>query len=379
QNDRIQVTRASQKKAYPQTDEYLREPWLIEFSDSMDGDGYVLDLFRVSGGDRHEYTLQGDANHDASFESDISFENYGPYLLPEGDEVQETEGERDYGSAEGHYYGYIYVRDVEKTDITDGKYDLTLVTEDEHEEKAKMKITGLVGQGNHELFIGMSPSLRATRLHGRAMDNNVEAVKYMMPKMVLRSEGTNLNSQFITAIEPYNSEPRIERIEKLNIDEGSYGDIAVQITYGNRTDIILSSLNEDTPLIVGDMVLKGKMGIIRLKDDEVEDIQLVGGTLLKKGQIEVTDKGSVSGDITEVLRKGDGDSLDAFVTETDIPQEMKNNTIVITHPDGKTHGYKIKDIFKQDGKTVIETDEMDPGFTIHNGDYSEMKFFPFTE
>src|SRR5699024_3024468 len=51
ENDRIQVSRASQETAYSQTEEYLREPWLIEFPDSENGDGYVLDLFRVSGGD----------------------------------------------------------------------------------------------------------------------------------------------------------------------------------------------------------------------------------------------------------------------------------------------------------------------------------------
>lgn len=381
ENDRIQVTRASQETAYSQTEEYLREPWLIEFPDSENGDGYVLDLFRVSGGDRHEYTLQGDANHDAAFESDLPFSHYGPYLLPDGVQVEEPEGERDYGSAEGHYYGYIYVRDVEKAVLTDEKYNLTLVTKDEDEEKAKVNITGLVDQGNHELFIGNSPSLRATRLHGKSMDTNIEAVKYMMPKMVLRKEGTNLTSQFITAIEPYNNheEPRIQNVKKLKIDEGSEGDIAVQITYGNRTDIILSSVKPDIPLVVDDMTLEGKMGIIRLIDDHVDEIQLIGGTFIQKGEIEVTDHGSVSGEITDVLRMDEGESQNAFVTETKVPQDMVGHIIVITHPDGKTHGYRIKNINRADEKTWIETDEMDPGFTIRENNYSEMKFYPFTE
>src|SRR5699024_6890759 len=130
-NDRLQVTRAHQETAYSQTENYSREPWLIDFPDEKENEGYMLDLFRVSGGDRHEYTLQGDANHDAYFETDISLEDYGPYLLPEGVEVEEPETETDKGSAEGHYYGYIYIRDVEKADIEDGQYDLTLETEDD--------------------------------------------------------------------------------------------------------------------------------------------------------------------------------------------------------------------------------------------------------
>ncbi|MES6927206.1 heparinase II/III family protein, partial [Cutibacterium acnes] len=81
-DSRVQVARASQPSAYPQTEEYSREPWYIGFDNTDDGEGYLLDLFRVAGGSRHEYTLQGDANLDAYFESDLVFEEYGPYLLP---------------------------------------------------------------------------------------------------------------------------------------------------------------------------------------------------------------------------------------------------------------------------------------------------------
>src|SRR5699024_5147332 len=142
-NSQVQVMRASQETAYAQTDEYSREPWMIQFPDAENNEGYVLDLFRVSGGDRHEYTLAGDANHDATFETDLELVDYGPYLLPEGVEVTEPETELDYGDAEGHYYGYIYVRDVKQTVLEEEKYDLNLVTEDDDgEEKGNMKITG---------------------------------------------------------------------------------------------------------------------------------------------------------------------------------------------------------------------------------------------
>src|SRR5690606_1272961 len=83
-NDEVQVVRANQESAYAQTDVYTREPWMIQFPDAEKNEGYLLDLFRVSGGDRHEYTLQGDANHDAIFETDLTMNEYGPYLLPEG-------------------------------------------------------------------------------------------------------------------------------------------------------------------------------------------------------------------------------------------------------------------------------------------------------
>lgn len=180
----VQVVRASEPSAYPQTSEYSREPWFIGFAGATGDEGYVLDLFRVNGGSRHEYTLQGDANLDASFESSVQTSVYGPYLLPPGTVVTEPASSTDKGDAGGNYYGYMYVRNVEKADIAGGdSYELILATEEGGLETPRMKITGIADTGGaSELFIGESPSLRSTRLYGRSMDTNVEAVKYMMPK-----------------------------------------------------------------------------------------------------------------------------------------------------------------------------------------------------
>src|SRR5690606_24953178 len=101
------------EESYDSVSEYRREPWFIPFAGATSGEqGYVLDLFRVTGGNRHEYTLQGDANRDAYFNTEMALTEYGPYLLPPGTQVVEPVDNNDSGSAEGHYPGYIYVRDV---------------------------------------------------------------------------------------------------------------------------------------------------------------------------------------------------------------------------------------------------------------------------
>lgn len=380
-DDEVQVLRASQESSYAQTDEYSREPWLIQFPDATDNEGYVLDLFRVSGGERHEYTLNGVANHDASFETDIEFSEYGPYLLPEGVEVREPETETDYGDAEGHYYGYINVRDVEKATVNDGHYDLTLTTQDDDGQGlANMKITGLVEAGENELFVGESPSVRATRLHGTARDTNDYADQYTLPKMVLRREGNDLTSNFVTVLEPYanGAEAKIETMERLTPDQSVEGDLAVKVTYGDTTDIILSSLDPEQPLVVGDMTLNGKMGMIRMTDGQVEDMYLVGGTSLKKGDRTVTDEGPITGTVSDVHRIAAGKGENAFVTDTAVSAAMKGNTLVITHPNGKTHGYEISGVKTDGGNTLIEIGDMEPGFSINENGSSELHFYPFT-
>lgn len=384
--DLFRAMRASDPGAYPETSDYSREPWFIPFADGNGGDegskGYVLDLFRVSGGERHEYTLQGDANRNALFRTDMPLEAYGPYLLPPNTEVQLPQNYYDFGSAEGQYPGYIYIRDVQQAELQGDQYRVTLTTlNDKGKEQAKLGITGLLESGNNELFLGRSPSIRSTRLYGAgiAYDNNEEAEKYDMPKLVLRRSGTDLQSTFVTALEPYRGEegPRIETLERLTPDQSPDGAVAVKVTYGGTTDIILSNPEHpEQPLVIGDITLMGEMGMIRLADGAVEKLELVGGTLLKIGNQELTGSGLLTGTVSDTLRKENGQSVDALVTESLIPAAWAGRYVTVTHPDGSTSGFKTGDIRQEQGRTIIELAEQDPGFEINGDGTSKQVYYP---
>lgn len=379
-SETVQVTRASQGAAYPQTDEFRREVWSIGFG-SDDNAGYLLDLFRVKGGDRHEYTLHGDANHDATLSTDAELADYGPYLLPEGVQVTEPTTEIDYGDAEGHYYGYIYVRKVQRAELADGSFTATLATQDDAGKPLSgAKIIGLGDGVASELFIGESPSMRSTRLEGTSKDINSEAVKYWMPKLVVRRDGTDLDSRFVTLIEPYaaGGNAQVTSVERLTVDQGGDDAIAVQVTHAGGIDLVLSSRDPDQPMVVGDVTLQGKLGMIRMTGDKVTAMHLVGGTSLSKGSNEITDDGPITGTITGVRRRADGDDLDALIADAAIPDSMVANTLVVMHPDDTTHGYKIKSVASEGGSTVVEVDGVDPGFTFGEDRSTELQFFPFT-
>src|SRR5699024_2449998 len=113
--------------------------------------------------------------------------------------------------------------------------------------------------------------------------------------------------------------------------------------------------------VVDDIILEGKMGMIRLKDGEVQKLYLVGGNMLRKGDVELKDEGPVSGTINRVHRQAEGYEKDAFITDTKIPGDMEGQTIVVTHPDGKTHGYTIKKVSEEKEGTIIQVYGMDPG------------------
>ncbi len=376
----IQAIRAHFDTAYDQTNRYCREVWSIKHPDAERNEGYVLDLFRVAGGERHELSFNGDANHEAAMTTTASTAEYGPYLLPEGVEVVLPTRETETGSAEGHYYGYISVRDVSRAELPDGAFDVTLTTElDDEEEGSGVHFLGQAGPST-ELFLGRSPSIRSTRLLGAAGDLNTEVIKYTMPKLVVRREGSDLRSDFVTVVEPYGAgkTPRISSVELVEHD-GSADDLAVKVTHDDGTvDLVLSSFTGSGTLSAEDATLTGKLGWVRMSEGEVVALHLVGGTSLTAGGQSLTDDGPVTGPVTGTRRQMAEDETDAVLTTATVPEWAVGRTLVVAHPDGKTHAYPIKAVTAEGGTTLIEIDRIDPGFQINDDGSSEMVFTPFT-
>ncbi|MDF2717586.1 MAG: hypothetical protein K0R28_4511, partial [Paenibacillus sp.] len=167
-------------------------------------------------------------------------------------------------------------------------------------------------------------------------------------------------------------------VELLQPERSGEGDVAVAVTYCTTTDIILSSpFHQEQPLVVGDMMLTGKFGFIRIVNGEVTQMRLIGGTSLRKGDTVITGSGSVEGVVDQVLRKADGDAYDALVTRQIVPDEALGSYAIIIHPDQSTNGYRIRDVIREGGRTLLSLDQTDPGFVIHGDGSSEMKFYPF--
>lgn len=365
------VVRASDPNAYPTTDVYTREVW--EIGVGSDGGSVVLDLFRVRGGSRHEYSLHGDANRDATFTTSTELSPYGPYLVPEGVKVVEPERENQTGSAGDHYYGYIFVNDVSRGEV-DGQYDLELATTlPDGSTGAGAAVAALV-DGAAEHFLGTAKSLRSTRTVGQELDTNDEAEKWTNPVSVVRRDGDDLDSTFITAIAPHlaGDDPDLS-VERLEVSGDAPGAIAVAVRTGDRTDLVLSAL-EPGNLSAGGVSMEGRLAHVGLIGDSVTEMTLIGGSTLTHGELSLTGEGTTTGTVTQTLRAVVGDSTNGFVLDQAVDESVVGRTMVITHPNGKTHGYRITAVTSNG----VEIDG-DPGFSISSDGSSRMEFVPFTE
>lgn len=388
-HDLIQVARAESTNAYPDiVDEYSREVWLIQ---RPDGESYVVDVFRVSGGERHEYTLNGEALHDSSFHTSLELEDYGPYLLPEGIEVREPGTMREKGHAGGEYEAYLFVRDVGRAELPEGTYQLLLKGQEidlpiqDLEPKptgndiAGLKITGFVEAGpDTELFLGKAPSKRTTRFsrETRSAAGREDLMRHWMPKMVLRRSGEDIASTFVHVFEPYgpDQEPSEAVVEHFHQD----GVEVIRIQGDDWEDWILSA-NEPTPgpVEIGPILFEGTLGFVRFRGERAEEMVLVGGKLLQTSDAEIDGQGVFVAQLHEVLRQQNGDEVDGFVFEDQIEAGFSAESIQIVHPDGNSHTYPVKAIRARGDATVVEV-SLDPGFELHEENSSQQVFFPFT-
>jgi len=389
----VQIMKADEVNAYPDiTEEYGREPWYIKMAGL--NDSYVLDIFRVDGGSRHEYTLNGDAtSKTSSFTANVAMTDYNTdpnpanndagRLLPEGTVVTLPTSEANPGSSvyngEELYCAYASIQDVKEAMLPDGKYEITMTTNNGTKNTAGMKITGFAGE-NSELFIGKAPSLS-----GLTKNTTVQTPKIYMPKMVVRREGTDLQSTFINVMEPYaaGSSAKITSIEKLETADPK--DVAVKVTYpctflpgSTITDVIISNSNPSAALTVGDITLNGKMAFVRYLGDEVASIYTVeAGSVVVNGQ-SYAGGSKFEGKVVQTMRKAENADMDAFVVNTTVPDTVVGKTITITHPDGSVHAFTAASVTPQGQNTIIEVTGGDPGFDIFEDGSSKLLFYPQT-
>lgn len=392
-SDQVQVVRVSQNNVLPGVvTRYERELWMIE---RAGGGFYLVDIFRVEGGERHEYTLNGEALHESTFQSAQALEPYNDYLLPPGTSVRDPRRMGDPGDAGGHYPSYLFIREVESAKLPNGKFNVEMegrkvalrgrTFETTNNSLPGFRLTGFSGgDADDQLFLGRAPSLRPARWTRDSRENlwsgsgNRDQVwQHWMPKMVVRREGRDLSSTFVSVIEPH---PADRAPGEMTVERSQLGGLTVvSIKYGEVEDLILSA---DNPAEAGrgpdGVSLDGLCGFIRLRRGRVEEMHLAGAELVAPDGTRLEGPGRWEGEIVEVRRQSEGAEGDGFVVEGDLAGDLAGATFLVRHPDDDALGFTVLETRPHgNGQTLVLVDS-DPGMELREAG-AALVFFPFTE
>ena len=366
----VQTVEATATACYPDlTTVYRRQVMLVDVSPTQ---AYVVDVFRVAGGSQHDWFLHGSADYDQTATLSLGLKPVAGTLLGPDAEFHLPRSEGDKGDAGDRNLAYAFIRDLAQA-TTDDQW--AIIFDSDEDSPVQVRST-VLGQPGTAVVLGRAPSIR------RAKEDDAKLEDFLMPIVVARRSGEDLASTFVAVHEPFTDEPFISEVRALTPLEAAAQTVALEIIRQGERDIIICCTEDvatETVSIPGGPAIEfsGRTAFLRLRGDEVTTAYLLDGTLLRCGDFTMTTDPAPEGAIQGVVREG---NRFAFRVAERLPagKALAGRTLLVTHPDGSTHGYVATGAEPtQDGSLILLED--DPGFAIHEDGKTGLLYFPQSE
>ena len=325
--DAVQVAEAEAERAYcPDPDLYRRTVALVHVDER---NVYAVDIFRVRGGQRHDWMLHGCLQL--------------PYELSTSLKLSPMDGT---------IHKYL---DQLRSTTTDAGLTATFTYE-----KGSHLRTHVLGQPGTQVIVGRGPAMRRDG-YAHFLD--------------LRRDESE--SCFVAVHDPYDEKPNVEAIEPI-----AWGDdpmnVGVRVRLANGcSDIIVSSPEEPSfkEHDVGTgIVFAGRLAHVRFRDQNLVHAYGVDARRLKVGGIDLDGPGHYEGEITRTHRVEAGAKFDAFETSGQLPAGLEGRCLVVDLGGVLTQAFIIERVEPTEtGALIYSKDE--PGIEIR-GDLIKMMYYP---
>jgi len=325
--DTVQVAEAEAERAwFPEPEVYRRTVALVRIDER---DVYAVDIFRVRGGETHDWMLHGCLQD--------------PYELATSLDLSPREGTL-----------HKYLDELRAATTGEG-----WVAEFGYESGARMR-THVLGRPGTEVILARGPAMR----HAGYADF-----------LDVRHEGGE--SVFVAVHDPHEDEPNVVSVEPVAWGEGAM-DVGLRVTLANgMTDIILSS-GAEPPFPAhetdGGIAFAGRFAHVRVRGDESVHVYGVDASLLRVGEVELSGPGAFEGEVIATHRVEAGAEFDAFETDASLPAGLEGRCLVVDLGGTLTQAFIIDRVAPTTtGAMIYSRDE--PGMAIR-GDLIKMMYYP---
>lgn len=303
----------------PDVTDYRRMVAAVQVGDGSEG--YVVDIFRVTGGKDHLLTWRGPYTEEPlDIEGlELTAQAGGTMAGPDVEYGEKYEG----ADGQEKWDPFCHLVNVAKGDV-EGSAAITW--------HPKTPLPGtlrlnFVPQGELEII----------RADGGAP---VSPDKNILNWAFAHREGEDgLQSQFVTIVEPYGEERIVREIRNLKIesaDAGEYAPIAVEVQVDGGRDIILATAEEESSVSVEGFRLVGRFGLIRERGGRVVEVHLAEGTLLEAGESRIELPEKTYGRIVDVNRE-----TNEIVVEGGLQGELVGRRLEIDNHGERMSSYTI--------------------------------------
>ncbi|MBT3380713.1 MAG: hypothetical protein HN406_34255 [Lentisphaerae bacterium] len=388
-SENLQVVEAESRAAYPGTvTDYRRRLVLVGVSEV---DAYVVDIFRVAGGRQHDWILHGSANHDQTATLSLPLAPLAGTMLGSGAQFRLPRTEHDTGEFSGpgidshpaggkRWYrlrgvGYAFMQRVGKAQ-TDEAWSVAFDPADDSDTHLR---TTVLGQPDTTVYQISSPSIR------RANENDAELSKYSMPGVLVRRRAdAGLTSVFAAVHGPWRKKRFVTSVRSLlpTAPGDQSAPVALEVTHTEGVDYVLctpagTEATMEVQLPDGPLRCDGTMGFLRVQNGRVAAAGVLDGTMLTYGDLALTvPYPTIAGRITGV-EVDEARGRYAFAVDRELPpaQALVGRCVVVTHGDGRTHGYEISGADRAGQKNLLYL-AADPGFRLKTDGQTQFVYFP---
>ncbi|MBQ6901654.1 MAG: S-layer homology domain-containing protein, partial [Oscillospiraceae bacterium] len=343
---------------------------------------YMVDFFRVLGGNSHIYSLHATSNEIA----DVSGLELTPQMK-DGKYVGSYAGpDVPYGEEMVASYpmGYTWIKNIDRDEDPENKIEIDFAIKDfnrsiEDSSGLHLKMTMLNGT-NVKLGADVNVAIGDGLPPQKAENKNIDKLKYVL----VENEGTNLDTTFTTVFEPYRSESFIKSVDELEMkitDAGTpeKGDAsrAIRIEHVNgRVDYVFYSTNNTVTYEICDgegedaikLAFRGFVGVYTLQSGANTYSYIHDGDILGKPLAEA--KGAIEGKVVSftkdhleknemVIEVKNGELTDAEISD------LTNRYIFVDNgAETRSGSFKIlgaERVFDNEGNSVPNNIRLDIG------------------
>ncbi len=314
---------------------------------------YLVDVFRVTGGTTHDYTLHGAILWDQKWQCSFPLvTNPAPYPMLEGSETWDL-------STDTPYYGFW--RNV-SSNTAPGNFQITY-SDTNRSLGRDTKLWMTADPNTYNVYIGTTPVPARDNTVPTNFFNNLGLTR---PSAIIRHRVTSgpLNDLFVSVIEPLKGgvDP-IASVERLPMNGSSLESCALKITFTDgRVDTYVVNLRN--PKIIGAnggaatvstadglYSLAGRVGVVMDRANGDPRVWTVNATDFQyAGRRFTTPSTYYSGLIAGEERKQTGGSNDAFTTLSPLPTgtALRNKFLSLTHGALSSGQTNISEMFRID-------------------------------
>lgn len=322
------------KKAYPGLKTYTRTMCLI----SSDSDAYAVDIVRVAGGDDHVYGFHGPPGLVNSEGLNLQLQTTGTYA---GVNI-----EKGAKAAEGNFpIGYSYLYNVRADKNPPAQFMLDW--------KAAAGYRNVSDKDDiHLRYYALNQSADVALADGDPPQNkpgNPRKLDYVL----IHNQGNNLNSTFVSVIEPYKTRPFIKSVKRLDDGKSTYVYLKVELMNGNTDLVLYNSLTDKTIKLANGPSMNGMVGYVRENDGKALAGALINGTSLAYNNFTLHSTGPLTGKVVTMNKQLSGGGW--IVVDTKLPTDgsLNGQPIMVAANSERDACYTITSVEKYNNGSKI--------------------------